>query len=250
MNSFCFVLLPLFLPLLWKETRGMRGGQRALWWLLLIGLSGIMVSPAYDPYRAGRGVAEITTHSSLAFAPTTAINSLDAAILHLHLNAPVIAWIAKPLTWNILAAMVAGSLLLLGVWLVENLELALLFASWVVLAFFALSPQSWPWGVLLPLTLAICSSSTRTILLAFLLAMGAALSYYFWLGQDVWVSHALVTIGLSLVIWGWWLFFTSTWRMTRGGNSRQVPTVKAPGGPRFSRASCPGRPTWPGSRER
>jgi len=250
MNPLCLVLLPLFLPILWKETRGMRGGQRALWWLLLIGLSAIMVSLAYYPYWPGRGMAEITTQLNLVFAPNTAINSLDAAILHLHLNAPVIAWIAKPLTWNILAAMVAGSLLLLGVWLVENLELALLFASWVVLAFFALSPQSWPWGVLLPLTLAICSSSTRTILLAFLLAMGAALSYYFWLGQDVWVSHALVTIGLSLVIWGWWLFFTSTWRMTRGGNSGQVPTVKAPGGPRFSRPSWPGRPTWPGRRER
>jgi hypothetical protein len=238
MNPLCLLLLPLFLRILSKETRGMRSGQSALWWLLLVGLSVIIVGLAYYPYWPGQGIAGITGQLRQAFAPVVATNSLDAAIQHLHLSTPAIAWIAMPLTWNILAAIVAGSLLLLGIWLVENLELLLLFASWVLLAILVLSPQYWPWGALLPLTLAICSSSARTILLAFLLTIGAALSYYLWLGQGVWIGQALVTIGLPLVTWGWWLFFTSTWRMTRGGNSGQVPVVKAAGAPRFS------RPPW------
>ncbi len=250
LSPLCLLLLPLFFPVLWKETRGMEGGQRALWWLLLIGLSLIIAGLAYYPYWPGQGTALITTQLRQVFNPDTAINSLDAAIQHLRLNARVIAWIAAPLIWNILTAIVAGSLLLLGIWLVDNLELSLLFAGWVLLAMFALSPQNWPWGVLLPLTLAICSSSARTVLLAFLLTTGAALCYIFWLGQDVWAGLALVTIGLPLVIWGWGFFFTSTWHMTRGGNSAPVPAVKTAGGPRLSRPSWPGRPTWPGRRDR
>ena len=250
MSPLCLLLLPLFFPVLWKETRGMQGGPRALWWLLLVGLSLVIAGLAYYPYWPGQGSAIITTQLRQAFIPDTAINSLDAAIQHLRLSAHAIAWIAAPLTWNILTAIVAGSLLLLGIWLVDNLELALLFAGWVLLAVFTLSPQSWPWGVLLPLTLAICSSSARTILLAFLLTIGAALSYLFWLGNDVWAGQALVTIGLPLLIWGWGFFISSTWHMTRGGNSEQVPAVKAANRPRLSRPSWPGRPTWPGRRER
>ncbi|HET9999586.1 MAG TPA: hypothetical protein VFQ36_01750 [Ktedonobacteraceae bacterium] len=248
MNPLCLLLLPLFLRILSKETRMMQRGQRALWWLLLIGLSLIIAGLAYYPYWPGQGIAIITTQLRQAFLPETAINSLNAAIQHLQLNARAITWIASPLTWNILALVVAASLLLLGIWLVENLELTLLFACWVLLAIFALAPQNWPWDVLLLLTLAICSNSARTILLAFLLTTGAALSYYFWLGQAAWPGQALVTIGLPLVIWGWWLFLASTWRMTRGPSSGQLPAVavKTTGRPRLSRPSWPGRPTWPG----
>lgn len=248
MNPLCLLLLPLFLRILSKEMRIMQRGQRALWWLLLIGLSLIIAGLAYYPYWLGQGIAIITTQLRQAFLPATAINSLNAAIQHLQLNARAIAWIASPLTWNILALVVAVSLLLLGIWLVENLELTLLFACWVLLAIFALAPQNWPWDVLLLLTLAICSNSARTILLAFLLTTGAALSYYFWLGQAAWPGQALVTIGLPLVIWGWWLFLASTWRMTRGPSSGQLPAVavKTTGRPRLSRPSWPGRPTWPG----
>ena len=246
MNPVCLLLLPLFLRILSKETRMMQRGQRTLWWLLLIGLSLVIAGLAYYPYWPGQGIAIITTQLRQAFLPETAINSLTAAIQHLQLNARAIAWIASPLTWNILALVVATSLLLLGIWLVENLELTLLFACWVLLAIFALAPQNWPWGVLLLLTLAICSNSTRTVLLAFLLTTGAALAYYFWLGQDAWMGEALVTIGLPLVIWGWWLFLASTWRMTRGSSSGQLPAVKTANRPRLSRPSWPGRPTWPG----
>ena len=250
MNPLCLLLLPLFFPVLWRETRGMRQGQRALWWLLLIGLSLVIAVLAYYPYWPGQGIAIITTQLRQAFFPATAINSLSAAIQHLRLSAPAIAWIGAPLTWNILTAIVAGSLLLLGMWLVDKLELALFFAGWVMLAIFALSPQSWPWGILLPVTLAICGNGSRTILLAFLLAFGAALSYLFGSGQDAWAGQALVTIGLPLVIWGWGFFFTSTWHMTHRGNSGPVPVVKTANRPRLSRPSWPGRPSWPARRER
>ncbi len=250
MNALCLLLLPLFLRATWKETRAMRGGQRALWWLLLAALSVLIVALAYYPYLPGWSRNGIGEQLRQVFAPGTAINSLAAAIQNLHMSAPTAsAWSAAPLTWTLLAAITAGSLLLLGIWLVENLELALLFASWVALAFFTLSPQNWPWGVLLPLTLAIASSSSRTMLLALLLAIGAAIAYYFWLGYDVWAGHALLTIGLPLVIWGWTLFFTSTWRMARGGNSGQISAVKLSGNARLSRPSWPGRPTWPGRKE-
>src|SRR5579872_5938013 len=115
MNPLCLLPLPLFLRILAKETRGMQRGQRALWWLLLAGLSLITVGLAYYPYWPGQGIAIITTQLRQAFIPATAINSLDAAIQHLQLNARAIAWIALPLTWNVLAAIVAGSILLLGI---------------------------------------------------------------------------------------------------------------------------------------
>lgn len=250
MNPICLLLLPLFFPVLWRETRGMRRGQRALWWLSLVGLSLVIAALAYYPYWPGQGVAIITTQLQQAFFPTTAINSLSAAIQHLRLSARAIAWIGEPLTWNILTAIVAGSLLLLGIWLADKLELALFFASWVMLAIFALSPQSWPWGILLPLTLAICASSSRAILLAYLLTFGAALSYLFWSGQNAWAGQALVTTGLPLVAWGWGCFFTSTWHMTHRANSGPVPAVKTASRPRLSRPSWPGRPSWPARRER
>jgi len=240
MNALCLLLLPLYLRALWKESRVMQGGSRALWWLLLAGLSAIIVTLAYYPFWPGWGASGLGAQLRQVFAPAAALNSLDAAIQHLHIASPAaIAWIAAPLTWTILAAIAAGSLLLLGIWLVENLELFLLFACWVLLVVFMLSPQVWPWGVLLPLALAISTGSTRTTLLAFLLAIGAALSYYFWLWQDIWAGLALATIGLPLVIWGWTLFFASTWRMTRGSNSGQVAAVRPSGGPRLS------RPSWP-----
>ncbi len=228
----------------------MRRGQRALWWLLLVGLSLVIAALAYYPYWPGQGIAIVTTQLRQAFFPATAMNSLSAAILHLQLSARAVAWIGAPLTWNILTAIVASSLLLLGMWLVDKLELALFFAAWVMLAIFALSPQSQPWGILLPVTLAICASSSRAILLSFLLTFGAALSYLFWSGQDAWAGQALVTIGLPLVIWGWGFFFTSTWQMTHRGNSGPVPAIKTANRPRLSRPSWPGRPSWPARRER
>jgi len=252
MNALVLLLLLLFMRALWKESRAMLGGHRFLWWVSILGLSAVIVVLAYYPYWRGWGLAGVEKQIRSAFVPDMVLNSLDAAVIHLRVwstgSPAAIAWIASPLTWSIIAAVVIAILLLLGLWLVENLEFALLFGSWIYLAALVLSPLYQPWFILLPLTLAICSANTRTTLLALLLAAGALLSYYFSLWPQPWVSQALVNIGPPLLIWGWTLFFTSTWRMTHAQNSEQVPAVKS--SPRFSRPPWLSRPSWPSARRR
>ncbi len=249
-NILCLVLLPLFLRLLWKESRVMQGGRRFLWWLTLGGLSVTIVVLTYAPYWRGWGLTGFASSLRRAFLPDNAINSLDAAIIHLPMRlAPVLSWIAVPLSWMILVALTVGILLLFGLWLADTLELVLLFSSWIFLAVVALLPINWPWYMLLPLTLAIISASRRTILLAMLLTLGAILEYYFWLWPQVWPSLALVTIGLPLVIWGWTLFFASTWLMIRPDVELEQPPTKATKGISFSRPSWSSRPSWPARRK-
>jgi hypothetical protein len=248
-NMLCLVLLPLFLQLLWKETRVLQAGRRFLWALALISLTGVILVLAYAPYWPGWGLIGIVTSVRQAFLQDSAINSLDAAILHLPVGfLPFLSWIATPYHWTILATFIVGSLLVFGLWLAGTLELVLLFSSWIFLALAMLLPVHWPWYMLLPLSLAIVSASRRTILLAMLLALGAALEYYFWLWPQVWPSLALVTIGLPMLVWGWALFFTSTWQMTRSENA-EPPLTKSGKGFRFSRPSFPSRPSWPGRRK-
>src|SRR6266567_1197230 len=252
MNALVLLLLLLFMRALWKESRAMPGGRRFLWWAALLGISAVIVVLAYSPYWPGWGLAGVEKQIRSAFVPDMALNSLDGAVMHLRVwsigSPAAIAWVASPLSWSIIATVVIAILLLLGLWLVENLELALLFGSWIYLAALVLSPLYQPWFILLPLTLAICNASTRTTLLALLLAAGALLSYYFWLWPQPWVSQALINIGLPLLIWGWTLFFTSTWRMTHAQNSEQVPAVKP--SPRFSRPPWLSRPSLPPARRR
>lgn len=249
-NILCLVLLPLFLRLLWKESRAMRGGRRFLWWLALAGLSGTIVVLTYAPYWRGWGLTGFASSLRYAFLPDSAVNSLDAAIIHLPMRLPpILSWIAAPHNWMILAALTVGILLLFGLWLADTLELVLLFSSWIFLALVALLPINWPWYMLLPLTLAIVSASRRTILLAMLLTLGAALEYYFLLWPQVWPSLALVTIGLPLVMWGWTLFFASTWLMTRPDVELEQPPTKATKGFSFSRPSWSSRPSWPARRK-
>src|SRR6266567_6712546 len=252
MNALVLLLLLIFMRALWKESRAMPGGRRFLWWAALLGISAVIVVLAYSPYWPGWGLAGVEKQIRSAFVPDMALNSLDGAVMHLRVwsigSPAAIAWVASPLSWSIIATVVIAILLLLGLWLVENLELALLFGSWIYLAALVLSPLYHPWFILLPLTLAICNASTRTTLLALLLAAGALLSYYFWLWPQPWVSQALINIGLPLLIWGWTLFFTSTWRMTHAQNSEQVPAVKP--SPRFSRPPWLSRPSLPPARRR
>lgn len=240
LNIVCLLLFPFFACLLWKETRTLGWGRRSLWWLMLLGISGVIVVLAYYPYLPGWGIAGIATSIRAAFLPGNAGNSLDAAIRHLPVGpAVVFAWVASPLAWTILATVIVAGLVLFGLWLVDTLALALLFSSWIFLALSVLLPVNWPWYILLPLALAIASAGSRTLLLAILLTLGGALGYYFWLWPTPWPGQALVTVGLPLLIWGWTLFFTSTWRMTRADDSGQVPVVKAAG------LSRPSRPSWP-----
>ena len=240
-NMFCLLLLPIFLRLLWKETHTMRGGRRFLWWFALTSLSAVIVVLAFAPYWRGWGLEGFVSNLQQTFLQGSAVNSLDAAILYLPMGFPLfLSWLSAPHHWMILAGIAVGSLLLFGLLLADTLELALLFSSWIFLALTVLLPVHWPWFMLLPLALAIVSTSRRTILLAILLTMGAALEYYFLLWPKVWPELALVTIGLPLLIWGWALFFTATWHMTRLQDIEQQPP-KSIKSFRFSRPSLTGR---------
>lgn len=256
-NPLALLLVPLFLSLLWKASRSMITGRRTLWWLALIGISAFMVTLAYLPYWPGWSIRGIGEQLGNAFAPGSASQSLATAIQHLPIStSPVFGWLATPLFWNILAITVAACLLLFGLWLTENLAFALLFASWLAFVFLVFSPLYEPWFVLLPLALALAGATTRTTLLALLLGAGALLTYILSLWSTPWTGLGLVTIGLPCLIWGWSLFLSSTWHMTRAGNandSAQMQAVKQPGGaPRFSRPpwssrpSRSSRPAWPG----
>ena len=249
LNVFCLLLLPLFLKSFWKETRVMRGGKRFLWWFTLISLSAAIVALAYAPYMRGWGIMGIMSNVEGSFLEGNAIHSLDAAILYLPMGFPLfLSWLAAPYHWTIIAGITIGSLLLFGLWLADTLELILLFSSWIFLALTVLLPVHWPWFMLLPLALAIVSTSRYTILLAILLTLGAALEYYFLLWPKVWPNLALVTIGLPLLIWGWTLFFTATWLMARPKETEQQPP-KSIQNFRFSRPPLLSRPSWPGRRK-
>ena len=109
------------------------------------------------------------------FLEGNAIHSLDAAILYLPMGFPLfLSWLAAPYHWTMIAGITIGSLLLFGLWLADTLELILLFSSWIFLALTVLLPVHWPWFIILPLALAIVSTSRYTILLAILLTMGTA----------------------------------------------------------------------------
>ena len=248
LNMFCLLLLPFFLKLLWKQTRMMRGGRRFLWWLAFTSLSAVIVVLAFAPYWRGWGLPGLMSNLQETFLQGNAVNSLDAAILYLPMGFPLfLSWLSAPYLWTLLAGVTIGSLLLFGLWLVDTLELVLLFGSWIFLALTVLLPVHWPWFMLLPLALAIISTSRNTVLLAILLTMGAALEYYFLLWPKVWPNLALVTIGLPLLIWGWTLFFTSTWLMMRPEDTEQQLS-KSIKNLRFSRPSFSSRPSWPGRR--
>ncbi len=246
-NPVCLLLFPLALRLLWKESRALGRGLRVLWWLALLCLSALIVVLAYFPYRQGWSISGMLANIGSNFWPNSAANSLDAVLLHLPIaSSPALAWIIAPHHWMILALVIAGIMLLFGLWLVDTLELALFFDSWLFLIFLLLAPVNAPEYILLPLALAIVSASRPTILLAILLAMGAALEYYFLLWPSPWPALALVTLGLPLLAWGWTLFITSSWHMAHPENE-EPPVKPPPGGFSFSRPSWsrPSRPSWP-----
>lgn len=245
-SPLALLLFPLFLRLLGNTARIMPPTRRFLWWSALLLISTGIVVLAYLPYYTGWSVAGIGVQLRSAFVPGIALNSLAAALQHLNL-ARVAAWLAAPLFWSILAAVVAGALLALGLWLADNLAFTFRFLSWVMLAWLVLSPLYQPWFALLPLALALCSADASTIVLAMLLSGGALLSYLFALEPQPWAGQGLVAVGLPFLIWGWSLFFSSTWHMTRSANAgaAQTPAAKPTRGPRLSRPGWPSRPAWP-----
>ncbi|MFL5626009.1 MAG: hypothetical protein ACJ788_10500 [Ktedonobacteraceae bacterium] len=248
MSALCLLFLPLFFRLLVRSAHNLYGFPRALWWLMVACLTAIVLILSYLPYWQGWGINGLLVHLRHVFLQDTAINSLDAALLSLPVKLlPPLAWLAIPHHWTILALVVISLLLLFGIWLTDDNAFVVLFSSWVSLTLLVLLPAYWPWYVILPLALALCSAHNRTILLTLLLAAAALLSCYFWLLPPAWTSQALLTIGIPLLIWGWTLFFTSTWAMIYANNTEQP---SRPGRRGFSRPSRTflSRPSWPSRR--
>lgn len=244
---FCVLLLPLFLRLFVRDTRGLSGTRTGFAWLGLLVFSVVIVVLAYAPYWPGLGFMGILGDLRQNFVQNAAQHSLGAAFSKMPFaSLPGLTWLTAPYTWLILAAAVVGLLLLLGTWLTDSLEFALLFASWIFLALFLFLPTNWPWYVLIPLALALGSGGWRTILLSMLLTCGATLEYYFGLWTTPWIAQGLVIVGLPLLLWGWILFFTSTWDMTHRKETGQNNLVKPLKGAGFSRVTWPSRPSWPG----
>lgn len=247
-NMLILLLLPLFFCLLMKEARTLPSGRRVFWWLSITGVSVLVVILAYAPYWSGWGLAGLLTYAQHIFLQDNAINSLDAALFKLPITLPpALSWLVSSHHWTIFALVTVGSLLLLGCWLADTVELVVLFSSWVSLALLVLLPTYWPWYALLPLALSLCSANGRTIMLAMLLTIGALLSSYFWLWQPTWSGQALMTIGLPLLVWGWILFFSTTWEMTHA-NMPQPEQGAKPMHRGLSRPSWPSRPSRPGRR--
>lgn len=246
-NMLCLLLLPLIFTLLPKETRPFSTGRRVLWWLSLIGVSALILVLAYAPYWQNWGITGLLGSLQHTFIQDSAANSVDAVLLNLPVKLPAwVAWLAAPPHWTIFAAITVGCLLLLGCWLADKVEFVVLFSSWVMLALLVLLPTYWPWFVLLPLALALCATSGRTLLLVLLLTAGALLSYYFLLWQPTWMGQALVTVALPMIIWGWLLFFVSTWSMMRAREQEAQPVaVQRSSRPGVSRPTFPSRPSWP-----
>lgn len=242
----CLLLLPLFLRPLGRETRLLARGSRFFWWTGLLCVSALVVTLAYAPYWPGLGAGGIAVQLRAALWPDTMRDSLLAALHDLPFASwPPAAWILDQSHWVILPGLLVGGLLLLGVWVTDNLELALLFASWILLALVLLFPVSLPWLVLPSLALSVASSSRRTALLAHLLSAGALLAYGLAFWPTHWSGQALVTIGLPALSWGWLLFFGSTWQMAHH-EEEVVHAQQQRRRPGLSRPSWPSRPAaWP-----
>ncbi len=233
-NFLWLPLLPLFFRFMLRQSRIMQVGQRFLWWGGMLILSLVVVVLAYAPYWHAIGIHGIVTQLQHTFVQDTAVNSLDAALLHLSLSS---TWLTIPHNWSLCVLSLAGLFLLLGLWLADTLELVALFSSWLLLLLGVLLPTYWPEYLIAPLALSLCSTNGRTILLATLLSVASLLSYY-WLLTSTWTGQALVTLGLPLLLWGWILFFSSTWQTTH------VQQEKKPIETRAQRFIDRSRPNW------
>ncbi len=244
-QPFFLLLLPLFLRVMLKEVRAVSIGQRFFWWVGVGCISMLVVGLTYAPYWQGWGQQGLLAYLQQTFLPGTAINSLDAAWRSLPIPvSPVILAAISPAHWAMVVLAFVGCVLLFALWFADTVELALLFSSWLLVLLLILMPIYWPWYVIPALALALCSTGRGARLLTVLLTMGALLSSFFLAGPASWSGQALLTVGLPFLLWGWLLFFTSTWQMTRPEEAEE-PEQQARRMPSFSRAPWLSHPSWP-----
>jgi hypothetical protein len=241
-DPFCLLLLPFFLSVIAREMRMRLHGHRLLWWSALLLLTALVIVLAYAPYWSGLGAGGIALCLREMFWPDATNSSLLAALNILPFTSwSPAAWLLTPHHWLLWPALVVGILLLIGIWIANTLEPVLLFGSWIFLALAILWPTGSPRFILLPLALSLAGSNRRTACLAHLLTIGSLVAYCLALRSDQWSGQALITIGLPTLIWGWTLFFFSTWQIAhhRNEETELVPSGKRTG---ISRPSWPSRP--------
>jgi hypothetical protein len=229
-NPLCVLILPFFIRFIAKQVgaRSVSARSNVLWWLATLCISVVVIVLAYLPYWQGWGAAGFLGSMQQAFLPDFALHSLDAALLGLPVRLPAaLLWLFAPQHWVLFAAIAVACLLLLGLWLADTLKHVVLFSACIWLALFILLPISWPWYVLLPFALALCSTDRRTVLLALLLVFGALGGLYALLWHPAWPNAGLLTIGLPALLWGWIVFFSATWEMTHAGNEPE-PVLRPP----------------------
>ncbi len=252
-NPLCLLLLPIFFRLMLRQSRVMRigGGGHLFRWIGMLGISALVVGLVYAPYWQDWSVVGILATVSHAFIQDTAIHSVDAALLHLPVQLPdALQWVISPAHWSVFVLAGVGLFLLFATWLADTFEIALLFNSWLLLLLVALLPIFWPWSLLPLLALALCAGNQRTLNLVLLLCLSGIATYYSSLWPLPWATLGLVTIGLPLLLWGWLLFFTSTWQMTSKVESEQPrkgrDTMHRQSITGFSRPPWLSRPSHPG----
>jgi hypothetical protein len=225
-NPLYLLVLPLFLPIIVRNGRGESAGRRLVGWIAILLVTLLVVLLAYIPFWMNWGINGVFQNVLQGLWPTGAENSLDAALLHLPLSfslpAPLL-WILAPHHWGAIALLIIGCFLLFSLWLIDNLEMVLFFSSWVLLLALLLLPVYWPWFLIVPLLLTQAAGNRKTSTLVILLILGALLSYDYWQWQHVWVGLGLLCLCLPAVIWGWSLFFASTWEMMRDKGDSEEP---------------------------
>jgi len=242
---FYLLLVPLFLRLLGSKTC-ITPGRRLLWWAMVGLVTTLVLLLAYAPYWQDWGIAGLAAQMRGLFIQDRAVNSLDATFLAIlpHGSMPLV-WIMTPHNWSLLVLVIAGTFLLFGYWITDTPQLVALCGSALLLIMVMLQPVYWPWYVIVPFALALCSMNRSAILLATLL-VGASIACYCWLWQPAWSRQALFTIGMPLMIAGWALFLSATWRLTRAKMPEEKltrPRLKGLSRPAWlSRPSQPSRP--------
>jgi len=237
-NPFCFLLLPLFFRLIVKKTYYSQINHYARSWLVMLATALLLLLAAYGPYWPSWGISGLMASLETTFRPHNAFNSLDAAILTLPLQlSPFALWLIAPQHWSIGVLVLVGLFLLFSLWFVNNLELTLLCSCWVSLLLLLLTPIYYPWYSILPLTLALCTSNKHTFQLTVLLQIAALFSYGNELWRSSWTGLGLVVVLLPFLLWGWLLFFSTTWQMAHAAS-------ESPSRGRWSRLSQFSRPPW------
>lgn len=210
----CLILLPLLLLYAFRRACLQGCGLLFFWSLGMMFVTALIVFLAYIPYWQGWGVTGILTSLRSVFWQNNSVNSLDAAVLGLPIQIPArIAWFFQAHIWSAAALTIILCYLFIALWLANSFEMLLQCSSWVLLLWIALQPEYWPWYLIVPFVLALSSSNRRHGLSAIFLLLGALLCYYFWQWSHVWPGQGLVIIGIPILLWGWAMFFYSSWQM-------------------------------------